>query len=222
MLIWVTEKIKEVIMRLTRVLTFSIILIILCINLSGCTFIFQKGRRTDIEKISQLKSEKEDLEKEMTEMQRAKAALESRLRQEINDKEVRVEMLEKGLVITFLAEVLFDSGKADLREESLERLTKMASVLNDSVKEHSLGIEGHTDNEPIKYSGWKSNWELSAARALSVLHFLIENGVVSTRLNATAFGEFHPIASNETQEGRQKNRRVEVVVLPKVTKQRVH
>lgn len=179
------------------------------ISLSGCTLIFQKGRRSDVEKISQLKSKLSDLE-------RAKAELEARLQSEIDDNEVQVDMLEKGLVITFVSEVLFASGKAELRMDSLSKLEKVASVLKTTVSDLDVGIEGHTDNVPIKYSGWKSNWELSTARALSVLHHLEDKeGIDPTRLSATGYGEFHPVASNATKEGKQKNRRVEIVILPK-------
>jgi len=186
---------------------------VVIITLSGCTIIFQKGRREDIQKITELKSE-------LSELERAKNELEDRLSQEINDKEVKVEMLERGLVITFVSEVLFDSGKADLRLDSLEKLGKVAGVINTTVKDLSIGIEGHTDNVPIKHSGWKSNWELSTTRALSVLHCLIEKqGVSADRLSATGYGEYRPVDSNDAKEGRQKNRRVEIVILPKADKE---
>jgi len=81
-----------------------------------------------------------------------------------------------------------------------------------------VGIEGHTDNVPITYSGWKSNWELSTARATSVLHYLIDDGRLRPEsLSAIGYGEYRPVTSNETEEGRQLNRRVEVVILPKTT-----
>ena len=74
----------------------------------------------------------------------------------------------------FVAEVFFDSGKADLRPEAYPILDKVAEFLKEEVPDRNVAIEGHTDNEPIKYSGWKSNWELSTARALSVLHYLVD------------------------------------------------
>lgn len=179
---------------------------------SGCTVIVQKGRRTDIEKISELKSQ-------LSEMERAKAELEEKLKKEIGDKEVKIDMLERGLVITFVSEVLFDSGKAKLKADSLEKLNKVASVLKTTVKDLNVGIEGHTDNVPIKYSGWKSNWELSAARAMSVLHHLVDQEEIEpNRLSATGYGEYHPVDTNDSVEGKQKNRRVEIVILPKVEK----
>ena len=198
-----------------RVSNFLVLMIIISMSvaLTGCTLIFQKGRRSDVEKISQLKSKLSDLE-------RAKAELEDRLRGEIDNNEVNVQMLDKGLVITFVSEVLFDSGKADLIADSLSKLNKVASVLKTTVSDLNVGIEGHTDNVPIKHSGWKSNWELSTARALSVLHYLEDQEDIDPkRLSATGYGEFHPVASNVNKDGRQKNRRVEIVILPKTTKE---
>lgn len=195
-----------------KLCSFFIVLTIIA-GLSGCTVIFQKGRRTDIEKISKLRND-------LSELERAKQELENRLKNEINDKEVKVEMQDKGLVITFVAEVLFDSGRAILRKDSLPKLEKVSSVLNTTVADLNIGVEGHTDNEPIKKSGWKSNWELSTARALSVLHFLSEKGVSEPRLAATGFGEYKPVADNGAKDGRQKNRRVEIVILPKTEKQK--
>ncbi len=184
------------------------LVLVLALGLSGCTIILQKGRRTDIEKISKLKND-------MNELQRAKEELEKRLQDEINNKQVKVEMQDKGLVITFVSEVLFDSGKAKLRKDSYAKLDKVAGVLNTTVSDLNVGIEGHTDNQPIKKSGWKSNWELSTARALSVLHYLSDKSVSEPRLAAIGYGEYKPVASNDTKEGRQKNRRVEIVILPK-------
>lgn len=191
-------------------LGFLTLFIIPIFFLTGCTIIFQKGRRQDVEKITQLQGE-------LSEMERAQKELEDRLKKEISDKEVKVEMMARGLVITFVSEVLFDSGKSELRTESLEKLEKVYGVINTTVRDLNIGIEGHTDNQPIKYSGWKSNWELSTARALSVLHYLVEKGVTPERLSATGYGEYKPLASNDTVEDRQKNRRVEIVILPKTT-----
>jgi len=189
-----------------------ILLLIVVFGLSGCTLIFQKGRKTDYKKITQLKSR-------LSELERAKADLENRMRNEIGDKEVKIEMLERGLVITFVAEVLFDSGKAKLRKDARLKLQKVSDVLNTTVRDLNVGIEGHTDNVPIKHSKWKSNWELSSARAMSVLHSLInDDGVNPARLSATGFGEYQPVATNSTKQGKQKNRRVEIVILPKAGK----
>lgn len=189
-----------------------LLVIVTTIFLSGCTFIFQKGRRSDIQKIAELSQQLDEL----TQTQRI---LEERLAQEIQDKQVKLERLEKGLVITFLADVLFDSGQAKIKPEAYAVLDKVASVLKENVPNLKVGIEGYTDNEPIKYSGWKSNWELSTGRALSVLHYLIdERGILPQRLLASGYGEYQPVSSNETKEGRRLNRRVEIVIFPQITK----
>ena len=185
------------------------LVMVLTMGLAGCTLIFQKGRRSDIEKITKLKNE-------LSELERAKAELEDRLK---GEKNVKVEMSDRGLVITFLAEVLFDSGKDKIRSEAKNKLDQVAEVLQTTVRDLNVGIEGHTDNEPIKRSGWKSNWELSAARALSVLHYMEDNhGVDPARLSAIGYGEYRPVDTNDTRQGRQNNRRVEIVIIPKVEK----
>jgi len=187
------------------------LLVIFVFIMNGCALVLQKGRPSDIEKIKLL-------EDELEELRGTKAILEERLLQEIEDKQVKLEVAEKGLVITFVAEVLFGSGKAKLRNESFPILDKVVAILNEEVPDNNIGIEGHTDNVPIKYSRWRSNWELSAQRALSVLYYLESKGINPERLSAIGYGEYRPVASNETAEGRQTNRRVEIVILPKSVK----
>jgi chemotaxis protein MotB len=186
--------------------------IVCAFTLAGCTFIFQKGRQSDVEKI-------ESLNQQVNELASAKDLLEQQLAQEIKDKQVKLEMMEKGLVITFLTDILFDPGKAKIKPEMNSTLDKVAKVLNENVVDLSVGIEGHTDNQPIKYSGWKSNWELSTARALSVLHYLVdEKGVAPQRVSAIGYGEYRPVEANTSVEGQKANRRVEVVILPPAQK----
>jgi chemotaxis protein MotB len=204
--------------------------------LSGCTYI-QKARRTDeleIEnanlrnRIAQLQKEKskevkqvyEQKEKELSELERAKRELEESLKKEIGEYKAKLQMTERGLVITFVSEIFFDSGKDKVKEDGKATLDKVAEVLNRDVPNSGVAVEGHTDNDPIKYSGWKSNWELSSARALAVLHYLVDECKVKPqRLSANGYGEFHPVASNDSAQNKQKNRRVEIVILPsKVSK----
>jgi len=184
----------------------------LIFSLAGCTFIFQTGRRSDMQKIKELSDQ-------LDELNQTKKLLEDRLSQEIKDKQVKLEMMGKGLVITFVADILFDSGKAKIKPEAYPVLDKVARVLKENVPTNDIGIEGHTDNQPIKFSGWKSNWELSSERALSVLHYLVdEKGISPERVSAIGYGEFRPVTSNDAKGGRQLNRRVEVVILPQVAK----
>lgn len=192
---------------------FKIALVLfLTFSLVGCTFIFQKGRRSDAQKI-------EELNAQLDELSRSKGLLEQKLGSEINDKQIKLQMMEKGLVITVVGDLLFDSGKAKIRSEAYPLLDKVSAVLKDNMAQFNIGIEGHTDNVPIKHSGWKSNWELSSARALSVLHYLAtDQGISPERLSAIGYGEYRPVDSNETRDGRKQNRRVEIVILPNVTK----
>lgn len=188
------------------------LIIFLSFILSSCTFIFQTGRRSDVQKI-------EELSRQLDELARTKRLLEDRMSAEIGDKQVKLQLLEKGLVITVVGDVLFDSGKAKVRPEAYSILDKVARVLKEEVPQLNVGIEGHTDNQPIRYSGWKSNWELSTARALSVLHYLVDNqGISPDRVSAIGYGEYRAVASNDTKEGRQANRRVEIIILPQITK----
>ena len=204
-----------------------LVLILVSIAVSGCSVTFQMRHRSDVEKIgslgneieslnarlSQLQEEKED---ELSELEKAKQLLEEKLKQEIDDKSVRLEMAEKGLAIIFLTEVLFDSGKTDIKQEAFSSLDKIAGVLKDNVEDRNIGIEGHADNEPIKHSKWKSNWELSTSRATSVLHYLVDTkGINPKRVAAIGYGEYRPVASNDTNSGKRQNRRVEIVILPK-------
>ncbi len=206
-----------------NLLTFLLISVLV----SGCAVTFKKTIPQDKEKVRLMKRElqrlrmelerlKAEKDQEIAELKHAKKLLEKKFQKEIQKKELKLSMEEKGLVLRFVAEVFFDSGKADLRPEAYPILDKVAEFLKEEVPDRNVAIEGHTDNEPIKYSGWKSNWELSTARALSVLHYLVDKkGIDPERIQAVGYGEYHPIADNSTPEGRQKNRRVEIVILPK-------
>ncbi|MCK5288433.1 MAG: hypothetical protein KAJ79_05170, partial [Candidatus Omnitrophica bacterium] len=110
--------------------------------LNGCALVFQKRRNTDVTKIETLDNKVQFLEQEVDILSDTKRILEGRLSEEIKDKKVRLEMAEKGLVITLVAEVLFDSGKEELREESYPILDKVIRILNEEVPNHDIGIEG--------------------------------------------------------------------------------
>ncbi len=190
----------------------TVLIVFSSVMLAGCTIIFQTGRRSDVQKI-------QELSQQLDELTNAKNLLENALSKEIQDKQVKLQMMGKGLVITVVGDVLFDSGKAKIRPQSDTILDKVANVLKENVPDLNVGIEGHTDNRPIRHSGWKSNWELSTARSLSVLHYLVEEkGISPERISAIGYGEFRPVAPNDTREGRQLNRRVEIVIFPQPTK----
>ncbi|MDD5137771.1 MAG: flagellar motor protein MotB [Candidatus Omnitrophota bacterium] len=199
---------------MTRTFFRSAVVFILAVALTGCTTLSKK-RALEREN-ERLKEQVAALEEEKdADLQRALKDLTANLKDELANYKAKLEMTERGLVITFLAEVFFDSGKDVIRNQGKVSLEKVASVLNKDVPDSKVAIEGHTDSDPIKHSGWKSNWELSSARALSVLHYFVEEGGIEpARLSAVAYGEYQPVASNDTKEGKQKNRRVEIVILP--------
>jgi chemotaxis protein MotB len=113
--------------------------------------------------------------------------------------------------------ILFDSGKAEVKQEGLVVLGKVIEILR-TVNDKSIRIEGHTDNKPIVgplMQRYPTNWELSAARAINVARYLQKQGIEPATLSAAAFGEFKSVADNATAEGRAKNRRIEIVLVPK-------
>ena len=119
---------------------------------------------------------------------------------------------ERGLVVSLKDTVLFDSGSADVRGDRISTIMEIGKILN-SIDNY-VRIEGHTDNVPISTSRFRSNWELSALRAVSVKDILSKNGGVNeNRLSVLGYGEFRPIADNSTVEGKAKNRRVDIIII---------
>ncbi|MCG8430226.1 MAG: OmpA family protein [Candidatus Omnitrophica bacterium] len=163
----------------------------------------------------ELKNLKSATRSQISELEQAMQDLAAQL----GEYQAKLEITERGLVITFLSEIFFDSGQAEIREQGKEALEKVAAVLQRDVPGAFIAIEGHTDNVPIRHSGWATNWELASARALAVLHYLIATGELDAdRLSANSYGEFRPVAGNDTPEGRQKNRRVEIIIVPATVK----
>lgn len=189
--------------------------------LSGCAVRFSQRSPWDIQQIQALSEQLEQFRTlaqlkadEADRLRQAKALLD----QGLSSPDISVGFDERGLIVRVLDTVLFDSGRAKLHRDAYPVLDQVAKVLNAEAVDQPVAIEGHTDNEPIRRSGWKDNWELSLARARSVLTYLVqERGVAPARVSAVGYGEYRPIASNETPEGRRANRRVEIVVLPRGT-----
>lgn len=126
---------------------------------------------------------------------------------------VETSVQERGLTITFKNDVFFDSGSDQLKNDMKKSLHQIAALLN--RVDNSIVIEGHTDNVPISANNkYSSNWQLSAARAANVAQYLVDNEKVEgTRLSAVGYGEYRPVASNDTAKGRSQNRRVEIIIL---------
>jgi chemotaxis protein MotB len=203
-------------MGMRRFLRMGLV-VVLALGVSGCATLEKAQRVEYLERENQdLRAQLDKLKQQRdTALERARRDLARAFEKELGEYKAKLEMTERGLVLTFLAEVFFNSGQAEILKQGKEVLDKIAKVLKDDVPDSLVAIEGHTDSDPIVKSNWKSNWELSTARSLAVLHYFIDEGSVPPdKLSAAGFGEYQPVASNETTEGKKKNRRVEIVILP--------
>ncbi|MCX7956906.1 MAG: OmpA family protein [Endomicrobia bacterium] len=124
-----------------------------------------------------------------------------------------VEVKEEEIVINLPSPVLFDVGKAELKDTAKQVLNEVAKSLDTLTNE--IVVEGHTDNIPIYAGKYKSNWELSSARAFSVRDYLISVGIDEKRISCVGYGEYRPVAPNDTEENRSKNRRIEIKIIKK-------
>lgn len=125
-------------------------------------------------------------------------------------------LTDEGLLLTIRDNVLFESGRADVRKKDLKTARELSALLVMDPP-RSIIISGHTDNIPINNANFQSNWELSMMRALNFMQIILENNKLKPQyFSVKGYGEYKPIASNESTEGRSKNRRVEVLILPRV------
>jgi len=137
------------------------------------------------------------------------------MKSEISKGEVTISELKGKLTVNLVESVLFDSGKAEVKPNGLVVLQKVIDILK-NVRDKVIRIEGHTDNVQIGTvlaRRYPTNWELSAARAINVARYLQLRGIDPTLLAAVAYGEYKPVASNDTEEGKAKNRRIEIVLV---------
>lgn len=136
-----------------------------------------------------------------------------RFRSLIDGGQLAVAIVRGRMVIQLPQDVLFSSGSATLGTEGRRTLTEVGRVLAE-LGDRTFQVEGHTDNVPISTAQFPSNWELSSARALSVVRVLIDAGVQPASLSGAGYGEYQPVASNDDRDGRRLNRRIEIVMLP--------
>ncbi len=135
------------------------------------------------------------------------------LEAEVAAGQIQIEQLREGLRLNVAQDILFASGSTELNPSGREVLQKVSRQLEKLT--HQVEVQGHTDNVPVKPTArFPSNWELAGARATEVVRLFASEGVDPTRLRAVSFGEFHPVASNETPEGRLQNRRIEIRLTP--------
>jgi len=144
-----------------------------------------------------------------------KAAEMEKLRRELADMNVKLEETARGITLTIAEQFLYRPGRAELSPEGNALIAQVAGIISVNFPGQEIVVEGHTDNQPIKKSGWKSNWELGSARALSVVHELInKQGFSPSLVSATTYGEFRPESDNSSAEARKLNRRSVIVILP--------
>jgi chemotaxis protein MotB len=152
-------------------------------------------------------------EKQQQERLRVFSQMVEKFKNMIDSGKLRVRVVRGRMVVELSENILFDSGKSDLKKEGQEALTEVASVLA-SIANRDFQIAGHTDDIPIKSAKFPSNWELSTARAVEVTRYLSTKGVDPGRLSAAGYAETQPVASNADAEGRKQNRRIEIVLMP--------
>ena len=169
--------------------------------------------QTQINELSQKAEKAEQLEKATQTYQ----DLQKKLEKEIQEGQVQITEMKNRLTMTMVDKIIFPSGSAEISKEGKKVLDKVISILKD-VKDKRIQVEGHTDNVKIVSelkNRYPTNWELSTARATEVVRYLQEEGGINPNLlSATGYGEYQPVAPNDTEEGKHKNRRIEIVLLP--------
>ena len=173
--------------------------------------------QTNQDLIASLTNQIADLQKQKEAVTKTSKSLEDEMRSQLESKDVTISKLQGRLTVNIVDRVMFDSGEAVLKPDGEVVMRKIAQILQEHPQ-LSIHVVGHTDNIPIRQtaqSRFASNWELSTARALAAVHFLTERaGVDPRRVGAVGYGEFRPVADNATAEGRAKNRRIAITILP--------
>ncbi len=178
-----------------------------------------KAGEADKARLEQERLAKED---EITRLTRTQEELSKSLQDEIAKGNITIQQIRDRLTINMVDRVLFDAGQAQVKPAGIKVLKQVADVLK-TVTDKQIRIEGHTDNVHISsklQDRFKTNWELSTARATTVVRYLIDQGGVDRQyLSAVGYADTHPIAANDSEEGRSSNRRIEIVLYPKDLKQ---
>lgn len=136
-----------------------------------------------------------------------------RFRAMVQSGKLKIRIANNKMLVEMASAILFPSGKAKLSEEGEAAITQVAQILA-TIPDRVFQVAGHTDNVPINNKDFKSNWDLSSARAVAVVEHLIGNGVAMENVSAAGYAETQPVASNDAEEGRAQNRRIEIVLQP--------
>jgi len=164
--------------------------------------------------LSQREAELATRNQEVNQLRGTYDGLVSDLESEVAAGQIAIQQLREGLRLDMQEDVLFASGSADVNKGGQGVLGKVAERLKSMP--NRIVVSGHTDDVPIRTARFPSNWELASARATGVVRILAQRGVDATRLSAVSFGEFAPAASNDTPEGRLRNRRIEILLQPQL------
>ena len=170
-----------------------------------------------------LGGELENAKKRMEDLRKAQAQAEARASQfrklvsqfkQLTDAgKLQVELRENRMIVRLGDQILFDPGKTELKKEGQDALRQVAAVLKD-IPNRNYQVAGHTDNIPIKSKRFRSNWDLSTARAVEVVNFMVSSGLDPRRLSAAGYADQAPVAANATPENKAKNRRIEITLVP--------
>jgi chemotaxis protein MotB len=171
------------------------------------------GNEAVLREVEHERRVRQEREAEIAELSGTYLSLVEQLEEEVESGQLEIHRLRGRLQVRALDRILFDSGSTSIKGEGQEVLSKVAAQLKD-IPRHRISVEGHTDNMPIATAQFPSNWELSAARASRVVRLLIQQGLDPSKLSAVGFGPEQPIADNATREGRSRNRRIELVLVP--------
>lgn len=133
----------------------------------------------------------------------------------IDSGKLKVEIRQGRMIVKMSDKILFDPGKDKIKDEGEAALTEVTKILSD-IPNRKFQIAGHTDNIPIRSARFQSNWELSTARAVNVVKFMIESGMDPKRVSAAGYGEYDPVGDNATEDGRMMNRRIEITLMPNI------
>jgi len=137
----------------------------------------------------------------------------SKFKSLIEGGKLKVRIRNGKLMLELPSAIMFDSGKAALSADGKSTLSEVAAVLS-KIRKREFQVAGHTDNDPITSGKFSSNWELSTARAVSVVKFLQERGMNPKALSAAGYSEYMPTAKNDSKEGKARNRRIEIILMP--------
>jgi len=179
-------------------------------------------RQEQLQLAATLERERLAKEEEIKRLTRTQEELSKSLQDEISKGNITIQQVRDRLTINMVDRVLFDSGQAQVKPAGIKVLKQVGDVLK-TVTDKQIRIEGHTDNVPISsklQDRFKTNWELSTARATTVVRYLIDQGEVDRQyLSAVGYADTRPLTSNDTDEGRSSNRRIEIVLYPKDLKE---